>query len=215
MPQKLSAASIQKHLEIKEIKDDALVLKSGGLRAILMCSSVNFALKSTEEQDALIYKYQEFLNGLDFPVQIMVASRKFNIYPYIQMLHFKEKEQENELLRVQTAEYIDFIKGLTEMANIMTESFYLVVPFNPSPIKIGFFDKLFSREKSEAKEQAFQELKTQLWQRVEFAISGLKGMGIRAIPLNTEEMIELFYKLYNPSAKEDLELKKAKEMRLQ
>ena len=215
MPQKLSAASIQKHLEIKEIKDDALVLKSGGLRAILMCSSVNFALKSTEEQDALIYKYQEFLNGLDFPVQIMVASRKFNIYPYIQMLQFKEKEQENELLRVQTAEYIDFIKGLTEMANIMTESFYLVVPFNPSPIKIGFFDKLFSREKSEAKEQAFQELKTQLWQRVEFAISGLKGMGIRAIPLNTEEMIELFYKLYNPSAKEDLELKKAKEMRLQ
>ncbi|OGZ36565.1 MAG: hypothetical protein A3I88_01885 [Candidatus Portnoybacteria bacterium RIFCSPLOWO2_12_FULL_39_9] len=215
MPQKLSAASIQKHLEIKEIKDDALVLKSGGLRAILMCSSVNFALKSTEEQDALIYKYQEFLNGLDFPVQIMVASRKFNIDPYIQMLQFKEKEQENELLRVQTAEYIDFIKGLTEMANIMTESFYLVVPFNPSPIKIGFFDKLFSREKSEAKEQAFQELKTQLWQRVEFAISGLKGMGIRAIPLNTEEMIELFYKLYNPSAKEDLELKKAKEMRLQ
>ena len=215
MPQKLSAASIQKHLEIKEIKDDALVLKSGGLRAILMCSSVNFALKSTEEQDALIYKYQEFLNGLDFPVQIMVASRKFNIDPYIQMLQFKEKEQENELLRVQTAEYIDFIKGLTEMANIMTESFYLVVPFNPSPIKIGFFDKLFSREKSEAKEQVFQELKTQLWQRVEFAISGLKGMGIRAIPLNTEEMIELFYKLYNPSAKEDLELKKAKEMRLQ
>lgn len=215
MTQKSSASSIQKHLEIKEIKDDVLVLKSKGLRAILMCSSINFALKSTEEQDALIYKYQEFLNALDFPIQIMVASRKFNIDSYVQMLQFKEKEQENELLRIQTAEYIDFIKGLTEMANIMTESFYLVVPFNPSPLKKGFFDKLFGREKSEVKEQEFQELKTQLWQRVEFAASGLKGLGLRAIPLNTEEMIELFYKLYNPSAKEDLELEKAKQMRME
>ena len=215
MSQKLSANSLQKHLEIKEIKDGVVVLKNNGLRAILLCSSVNFALKSTEEQDALVYKYREFLNSLDFPIQIMVASRRFDIGPYVQVLQFREKEQENELLRIQTAEYIDFIKGLTEMANIMTESFYLVVPFNPAPIKANFFDKLFSRKNGEIKEQEFLELKTQLWQRVEFIVSALSGCNLKAIPLNTEELIELFYKLYNPSAKEDLELEKAKEMRRQ
>ena len=215
MSQKLSANSLQKHLEIKEIKDGVVVLKNNGLRAILLCSSVNFALKSTEAQDALVYKYREFLNSLDFPIQIMVASRRFDIGPYVQVLQFREKEQENELLRIQTAEYIDFIKGLTEMANIMTESFYLVVPFNPAPIKANFFDKLFSRKNGEIKEQEFLELKTQLWQRVEFIVSALSGCNLKAIPLNTEELIELFYKLYNPSAKEDLELEKAKEMRRQ
>jgi hypothetical protein len=219
MAQKLPAASIQKHLEIKEIKDGVVILKNGGLRAILMCSSVNFALKSTDEQDALIYKYQGFLNALDFPVQIMVASRKFDIGPYIKTLELKEKEQENELLRIQTAEYIDFIKGLTEMANIMTESFYLVIPFAPLVIKkADLIDKLFGSfkpKKPEDKEQEFQELKTQLWQRVEFVASALRGCGIRAVPLNTEELIELFYKLYSPSAKEDLELEKAKEMRME
>lgn len=216
MVQKISASSIQKHLEIQEIKDDVVILKNGGLRAILMCSSVNFALKSVEEQDALIYKYQEFLSSLDFAVQIMVASRKFDIDPYIQMLKFKEKEQENELLRIQTAEYIDFVQGLVEMANIMTESFYLVIPFSPAIIKKRLFTKLFGNsKKTETKEQEFQELKTQLWQRVEFAASALRGCSIKAVPLNTEELIELFYKLYNPSAKEDLELEKAKEMRRQ
>lgn len=218
MIEKSPSASIQKHLEIKEIKDNVIILKNGGLRAVLMCSSVNFALKSTGEQDALIYKYQGFLNSLDFPIQIMAASRKFDIVPYIKMLDAKEKEQENELLRIQTAEYIDFIKGLTEMANIMTESFYLVVPFNVIKIKKTFMDKIFKKSKGkrpELQEQEFQEQKTQLWQRLEFAASGLKDVNIKAAPLNTEELIELFYKLYNPSAKENLELEKAKEMRMQ
>ena len=148
----------------------------------------------------------------------MVASRKFDISPYVLMLEAKEKEQENELLRIQTAEYLDFIKGLTEMANIMTESFYLVIPLSPAIIKRGLLNKLFGglkSKKSTVKEQEFQELKTQLWQRVEFVASSLRGASVKAIPLNSEELIELFYKLYNPSAKEDLELGKAKEMRRQ
>jgi|SRR3989344_35764 len=219
MLQKLSAATIQKHLEIKEIKDGTIILKNGAIRAILMASSINFSLKSTAEQDAIIYKYQEFLNSLDFSVQIMVSSRKFDIGPYIEMLKFKEKEQENELLRIQTAEYIDFIKGLNEIGNIMTESFYVVVPFALPQIKKTLVNKLFSGFSSSAKtavkEQEFQELKSQLWQRVEFIVSGLRGIGIKTVPLNSEELIELFYKLYNPSAKESLELEKAKEMRMQ
>ncbi|MFH0906849.1 MAG: hypothetical protein V1829_01190 [bacterium] len=217
MLQKLNATSIQKHLEIEEIKDDVIVLKNKGLRAILMTTSLNFDLKSTEEQDAVIYNYQDFINSLDFPIQIVVASRKFDINPYIQTLEQKQIKQENELLKIQTSEYIDFVKGLTEMTNIMTESFYLVIPYNPSVIKRGgFLNALFTKkEQEQTKEQNFQELKNDLWQRVEFIATGLHGLGIKSAPLNTEELIELFYKLYNPSAKEKPELEKASEMRNQ
>jgi hypothetical protein len=217
MAQKLNAASIQKHLEIREIKDDVVILKNKGLRAILMATSMNFALKSTEEQDAIIYRYQDFLNSLDFPLQIMVASRKFDITPYIQTLEQKQTQQENELLKIQTSEYIDFIKGLTQMSNIMTESFYIIIPYSPSVAqKTSFFSQLFSKkEQTATKEENFQELKNNLWQRVEFIATGLGSMGIKTVPLNTEELVELFYKLYNPSAKEEPELQKAKEMRNQ
>jgi len=217
MTQKLNAASIQKHLEIKEIKDDVVILKNKGLRAVLMATSLNFALKSGEEQTAIVYRYQEFLNSLDFPTQIMIASRKFEITPYIQALEQKQTQQENELLRIQTSEYIDFVKGLTEMTNIMTESFYVVIPYNPFMAKkTGLIDKLLGKkDEAETKEEAFQELKNNLWQRVEFVVVGLQSMGIKSIPLKTEELVELFYKLYNPSAKEDPELQRAKQMRNQ
>ena len=209
---------IQKHIDIKDIKDDVVILKSGELRAILMASSLNFALKSTEEQDAICFRYQEFLNSLDFPVQIMVSSRKFIIDPYIEMLKKKLEEQPNELLRIQTTEYIEFVKQLTETTNIMTESFYVVIPLTPPILtkKSTWIDKIFRKNKrTEIKKERFEQLKTQLWQRVEFVQNGLQNFGIRAVPLNTQELIELFYKLYNPSAKEEPELEKAKQMRMQ
>ena len=218
MPQQLKATSTQQHIEIAEIKDSVVVMKNKGLRAVLLCSSINFALKSTDEQDALIYKYQGFLNSLDFSAQIMVASRKFNIDPYISRLKLKEREQTNELLRIQTTEYIEFIKGLTQMTNIMTESFYLIVPYNPLRIeKTGLLDKITGKKSTKSKkdaEQDFQELKSQLWQRVEFVASGLSSCGLRVAPLDTKELIELYYKLYNPSAKGNPELDKARQMRI-
>ena len=209
---------IQKHIDIKDIKDDVVILKSGELRAILMASSLNFALKSTEEQDAICFRYQEFLNSLDFPVQIMISSRKFIIDPYIEMLEKKIEEQSNELLRIQTTEYIEFVKQLTETTNIMTESFYVVIPLTPPILtkKSTWIEKIFRKnKKKEIKKERFEQLKTQLWQRVEFVQNGLQNFGIRAVPLNTQELIELFYKLYNPSAKEEPELEKAKQMRMQ
>jgi len=217
MAQKLNAASIQEHLEIREIRDDIVILKSKGLRAVLMTTSLNFALKSTEEQDAIIYNYQNFLNSLDFTIQIVVASRKFDIDPYIKTIEEKQSQLENELLKIQAMEYIDFVKGLTEMTNIMTESFYLIIPYNPLVVKkTDFFSKIFNRQGTlEAKEQKFQELKNNLWQRVEFITTSLRGIGLKTVPLKTDELIELFYKLYNPSAKEDPELAMAKKMRNQ
>jgi len=213
-----SAASIQKHLPIKEIKDDVVILKNGGARAILMASSVNFALKSEDEQQAIIYRYQDFLNSLDFDIQIMANSRKFDIEPYILTLKQRELTQTNELLKIQTGEYINFIRGLTEMTNIMNESFYVVVPYSPIQVKKqGIAEKFlgfFSKKTTQDKEMEFQELKNQLWQRVEFVSSALSGTGIKSVPLSTQELVELFYKLYNPSAKENPELKKAQEMRM-
>jgi len=209
---------IQKHIDIKDIKDDVVILKSGELRAVLMASSLNFALKSTEEQDAICFRYQEFLNSLDFPIQIMISSRKFIIDPYIEMLEKKIEQQSNELLRIQTREYIEFVKQLTETANIMTESFYVIIPLAPPILakKTTWIDKIFKKNKKpEIEEERFEQLKTQLWQRVEFVQNGLQNFGIRAVPLNTQELIELFYKLYNPSAKEEPELEKAKELRRQ
>lgn len=216
-----SAASIQKHLPIKEIKDDVVLLKSGGVRAVLMASSVNFALKSEDEQQAIVFGYQNFLNSLDFDIQIMVNSRKFDIEPYILSLKQKELAQKNELLKIQTGEYINYVRGLTEMGNIMTESFFVIVPYSPILAKkqgltekiLGFFQTQ-PKTVSQDKEMEFQELRNQLWQRVEFVSSALSGAGVKSVPLNTQELVELFYKIYNPSAKENPELKKAQEMRM-
>lgn len=214
---KTNSASIQKHIQIKEIKDNVIVLKNKGIRAVLMATSLNFDLKSTEEQDAIIYKYQDFLNSIDFPVQIMISSRKFDVEPYIKSLNQKQIAQENELLKIQTMEYIDFIKGLTEITNIMTESFYVIIPYSPfAAKKEGVFSSfLKGGGPKQEKEMEFIELKNNLWQRVEFVATGLRGMGIKTAPLETNELIELFYKLYNPNAKEEPELKKAKELRNQ
>lgn len=216
MPQ---ADSIQKQLEIKEIKNDMVILKDGGLRAILMASSINFALKSDDERKAVIFQFQDFLNSLDFSIQILITSRKFNITPYLQKLEQKKNKQDNDLLRIQTEEYINFVRSLTEISNIMTESFYLVIPYSQSVIDKGnFLEKipfLNSQEKeNESKSQDFEELKTNLWQRVEFVITTLRSVGIKSTPLKTDELIELFYKLYNPDAQMTQELEKAKEARL-
>jgi len=210
MNNRSKSSAIQNHLEIKDIKDDVVILKNGGLRAVLMTTSLNFALKSNEEQDAIIYRYQEFLNSLDFSAQIVAISRRFNIEPYIQSLKEIGSQQENELLKIQTVEYIDFVRGLTEMNDIMTESFYLAVPYSPViSEKIGFLNKLlkFNQNQQKKEDNNFPEMKNSLWQRAEFVVTGLSGIGIKAVPLNTNELIELFYKLYNPNAKEGPKIK--------
>jgi hypothetical protein len=220
MSKKLNATAIQKHLDIKEIKDDVVILKSGALRSVLMTSSINFALKSEEERKAIVYKFQDFLNSLDFSIQVLISSRKFNIKPYVEMLEQRQNEQNNELLKMQTEEYINFVKSLTDMSNIMTESFYLVIPYNTAEIRANkLLDKIpfplpGQKEKNKNDSQDFEEQKNNLWQRVEFVTATLRATGVKSTPLKTDELIELFYKLYNPGAKKDQELEKAKEMRL-
>ncbi|TSC53317.1 MAG: Type IV secretory pathway VirB4 protein [Parcubacteria group bacterium LiPW_39] len=201
MPQ----APVQQQIQIEDIQEGVIILKGGGLRAVLLTTSVNFSLKSTEEQDALIYKYQGFINSLDFPIQILVISRQLDISAYLTALEQRRKEQPNELLRIQIAEYTDFIKNLVQMSNIMSQTFLVVVPLAPVEKKEGGFIAklgLFQKSNNQNENKSLEELKVQLWQRVEYVMAGLNGLGIKAAPLNNQEITELFYHLYNMGLKE-------------
>lgn len=180
-------------------------MKGKGLRALLKCSSVNFGLKSTDEQEAIIFEFQNFLNSLDFPIQIFINSRFLNIDDYVEMLAEKQAKQENDLLRIQTAEYINFIKDFAETTNIVSTDFYVVVPFNISEAagKVagggGLLSLIgFGKTPSKMEKKEFLHYQNQLMQRVEFVRTGLHRMSLITKLLATEELVMLFWNLYNP-----------------
>lgn len=190
---KKTTIASQKFVDIEKIKEDMVILKNGAVRAVLLASSINLALKSTEEQDAIIYQFQNFLNSVDFPLQFVVNSRKLNIENYLATVEEIEKKQDNELLKIQTREYIDFVRNFVELQNIMTKNFYIVVPFTK---EISKGATLTSATKMT--DEQLLKLKDQLWQRVDEVMAGIARVGIKCVPLNTQELIELFYDLYNP-----------------
>ncbi len=197
-----SSKNSQDFVPIKEIRDGVVVLKDDSLRGVVLTSSINFALKSVEEQNAIIYQFQNFLNSINFSIQIFTESRRLDIRPYIALLENVRKEQQNELLQVQTKEYIEFIKSFTDSVNIMTKSFFIVVPYIPAIIqtKKSVLSSILGKTEQASKERSetFEENRTQLLQRIEVVMAGLTRLGIRAIPLGTEELVELYYKLFNP-----------------
>jgi hypothetical protein len=198
--------SSQKYLEISEIKDNVVVLKNGSLRAVLMVSSINFALKSIDEQDGIIYRYQSFLNSLDFSVQIVINSRRLNIDTYLDVLREEEKKQTNDLLRMQISSYVEYINGLVKMANIVTKTFYIVVPFSLAESKDGNIKakvtSVANAPQIMANRKNFEKYRDQLFQRVDHVVENLSGAGLRMTMLNTQELIELYYNLYNPESVE-------------
>lgn len=203
MPQaKPTAKSTQDFVPISEVRDGIVVLKDGGLRAVLLASSLNFALKSEDEQTAFIVQFQNFLNSLDFSCEIFVQSRMLDIRPYIATLEVAYKGQLDDLMRVQIREYIEFIKSFTEAANIMTKNFFVVVPYSPAIIQTsGALSKLpFGKKKESIDEinRSFEEQVSQLEQRIAIVQQGLVRCGVRTVQLGTEEAIELLYKLFNP-----------------
>ena len=205
----ISAKSSQDFVPIKEVKNGIIVLKDGGLRAILIASSLNLSLKSTDEQQAIINEFQNFLNGLDFPIQISMQSRRLDIRPYLLTLEGRIKEQVEPLLKIQTKEYIDFIRSFTDEVNIMTKTFFIVVPYSPTIIKSGnkIMDNLLGsgapkkqvEDTKRAMDMAsFEEKRSQLDQRIGVIMGGLGRVGIRTSELKTDQVVELFYKTFNP-----------------
>ncbi len=200
----VNSKATQDFVPIKEVRDGVLVLKDGSMRGIVLASSLNFSLKSEDERNAIILQFQDFLNSLDFPIQIAVESRRLDIRPYIALLEDRYKEQINDLMKIQTREYIEFIKKFTESTNIMTKSFFIVVSYDPAMLSVtgssplSFLKKKSSAENAANKRASFEENRTQLEQRVAVVEQGLSRCGVRVIRLGTEEVIELFYKLFNP-----------------
>lgn len=205
----INARAAQDFVPIKEVHNGIIILKDGGLRAVILASSINLSLKSSDEQVAIISSFQNFLNSLDFSTQIIVQSRRLDIRPYLLSLEERLKQQTESLLKIQTKEYMEFIKSFTDDVNIMTKTFFIVVPYNPMAMKIdgGIIENLVGG--STAKKQvgdtqkaidnaSFEEKRSQLDQRVSTIISGLNGIGIRSSQLDTEAIIELFYKTFNP-----------------
>lgn len=199
----VNAKTTQEFVPIKEIRQGVIVLKDDSMRAIVMASSLNFALKSADEQQSIIMQFQNFLNSLDFSVQIFIQSRRLDIRPYIALLENRLKEQVSDLLKIQTREYIAFVKNFTENQNIMTKTFFIVVPYSPAMINAGGMADILGKKKTaaenaEKKTASFEEHRSQLEQRVGVVTQGLVRCGIRTVELGTEEIVELFYKIFNP-----------------
>jgi hypothetical protein len=204
------AQATQTFVPVKEIRNGVIVLKDGGYRGVLMCSSINFGLKAADEQRAIIEGFQSFLNTLDFSIQIVVNSRKMDLRPYLALLEQAAPTQKTELMRIQLREYEEFIRSFTEQANIMTKTFYVVVPYSTSSgaqvaKAVGFLSGIGAQKKTASAQDSsdFEEERAQLEERLSLVAGGLSGTGVRAVPLGTEEVIELLYRSFNPGELEN------------
>ncbi len=207
MDKKYTGARTQEFIPIKEIRDGIVVLKDGSLRAILLATALNMSLKSEEEQEATIMQFQGFLNSLEFPIQISVQSRRYDIRPYLLTLERRIHQQKEELLRLQTKEYIEFIKWFTDNVNIMSKKFFVIIPYKGVSVEqtsSSIIDKLIPGRKTESKQdlrndiERFEEQRSQLEQRIAIVKGGLSSFGVRSEQLNTEEVIEVYYQMFNP-----------------
>lgn len=194
-----STSATQQFVPIEHIRDGIVTLKNGELRAVLITSSLNLSLKSSDEQQAIIMQFQSLLNGLEFPVQLFIQSRRLNIKPYMNLLESRSGEVEEDLLKIQIKEYMGFIKKFTDETNIMTKHFFVVIPYLPPGAAAGGTGGLLSFGGNKQEDTiGFETARTQLEQRVASVTQGLTRFGLRAQKLGTEEVVELFYKLFNP-----------------
>lgn len=199
-------SSTQQLVFISEIRDNVLLLKDGSLRIIIEVSAINFELRSEDEQIAIIQNFQRFINSVDFPLQIVLISRRLSIDTYLKLTAEATNQLDNELLRIQAAEYMKFIKDLSALTNIMSKKFYIVVPFYifEAPTKAGIIRSLKSAVSpassiKELSDERFAVYKNQIMQRAELIFGGLVGLGIRTRLLARDELIDMFYNLYNPT----------------
>ncbi len=214
------SSSTQQFLDIAEIREDVVVMKDGTMRAVLLVSSLNFSLKSEDEQEAIIQGYISFLNSLDSPIQIQIQSRKLNVDEYLNRLKEQEKTQENELLRSQINDYRQFVKELVELGEIMQKKFFVVVPYNPaSSRRKGFFARMSEVMtpliSARLREEQFRQRKKDIMVRVDSVRAGLNSMGLTSAMLDTQGLIELYYTAYNPQSMERQKLEKMDALRVE
>ena len=194
-------AATQNFVPIKDIRENVVIKRNGEMLMVVLASSVNFALKSLDEQHAILQQFQNFLNTLDFSLQIYVQSRKLNIEPYLEILNGLNKNQDNDLMRIQLQEYIGFITQFTGDYDVMSKSFFVIIPYSPTKLNMtkGFSKFLGSSSSSPSNtDQQFEEHRLQLEQRAAMVVQGLAGVGVRTMTLQKDDLVELYYHLYNP-----------------
>jgi hypothetical protein len=201
----MAESPTQQFIPVDQIREGVMIMKDRSLRGVLLVSSLNFALKSEDEQTGIIYQFQDFLNSLDFSCQIIAQSRKLNITGYLEKLKEIEAKQENDLLKVQTSEYRKFIEQIVGGGSIMTKNFYVVIPYYPLvevPGAAGMAEKNTKASKKDLTEDKFQRGKYQLWQRMEYVVLGLRRCGLRASPMTSPELIETLWAFHHPKEAE-------------
>jgi len=194
-------AATQNFVPIKDIRENVVIKRNGEMLMVVLASSVNFALKSLDEQHAILQQFQNFLNTLDFSLQIYVQSRKLNIEPYLEILNGLNKNQDNDLMRIQLQEYIGFITQFTGDYDVMSKSFFVIIPYSPTKLNMtkGFSKFLGGSSTSSSNtDQQFEEHRLQLEQRAAMVVQGLAGVGVRTMTLQKDDLVELYYHLYNP-----------------
>ncbi len=211
--------STQNNLQIAEIRDGIVIMNDGSYRSVIMVKSINFDLMSPQEREGVEYSYQGFLNSLYFPIQIFVRSQKVDLRPYIEKLDKIRSEHDNMLLALLMEDYIDYIDQMAAQTNIMDKNFYVTIPFFPvlestKPLASskGLLDgmvKLFSNAKTHVviNEKKLEDAKAELRNRVQSVLSGLLQCGVQGLPLDTQELIELYYDTYNPDTATRQQLK--------
>ena len=204
----MAVQSTKNLVDIADIVDNIVILKNGSLRTVIEVSSINFELRSEGEQVAILQNFQRFLNSTDFPLQIVVNSRKLDIEDYVKLIDKSTESLTSELLKIQAAEYSKFIKELADLSNIMSKKFYIVVPFYvfETPSKTGLVDSIKSILKppdvaKQIKPEQLETYRNQLMQRVELVFDGLVGLGLKTRLLEGPELMNLYYGLYNPGVK--------------
>lgn len=208
-PQQKKTNSTQNSLLLSELRDGMVIMADGSFRAVVACKSINFDLMSSREREGVEYSYQNFLNALYFPIQIFIRSQRVDIGPYLDRLEEIRRGQDNMLLNVLMDDYIGFIDALAQEANIMDKSFFVVVPYFPSgdlnSIKEqgkGFFNSIFGGNKANVVTKidkvTYEKAKDEVKNRVDSVISGLLQVGVQAVQLNTKQLGELYYNIYNP-----------------
>lgn len=200
--------STQSTLQLSEVRDNMVIMLDGSFRAVIACKSINFDLMSEREREGVEYSYQNFLNSLNFPVQILVRSQRVDIGPYIDKLLDVRRNQDNMLLGVLMDDYINFIDILAQEANIMEKTFYIVVPFFPKGDAAnlleqgkGFFGKLFARPQNTITRidaASYQKAKDEIKNRVDAVMAGMFQIGVQCAQLDTKSLGELYYNFYNP-----------------